>query len=113
MHRIVLAVLTTAGLAATLAISNSTPTSTTVDSQQLSSAFGGIHPRISLDGTQIAVSYQGAIWRMPREGGTMTRLTDGAGFDVAPGDPTSVLQGTRVDPGGPRSLYKISTTTTP
>jgi Tol biopolymer transport system component len=77
MHRVVLALLTAVGLAATLALSNSTPTSTAVDSQQLPAAFGGIHPRISPDGTQIAFSYQGAIWRIPRDGGTMTRLTDG------------------------------------
>jgi TolB protein len=84
MHRLILALLTAVGLAATLALSNSTPLSTAVDSQQLPAAFGGIHPRISPDGTQIAFSYQGAIWRMPRDGGTMTRLTEGVGFDVEP-----------------------------
>ena len=40
-------------------------------------AFGAIHPRLSHAGDQIAFSYQGAIWRMPRTGGEMTRLTDG------------------------------------
>ena len=47
-------------------------------------AFGPIHPRLSEQGDRIVFSYQGAIWRMPRSGGVMTRLTDGAGFDVEP-----------------------------
>jgi hypothetical protein len=47
-------------------------------------ALGGLCPRISPDGSTIAFSYQGAIWRMPRTGGTMTRLTDGQGFDIEP-----------------------------
>jgi TolB protein len=47
-------------------------------------ALGAIHPRISPDGQTIAVSYQGAIWTVPAEGGVMTRLTDGAGFDHEP-----------------------------
>jgi Tol biopolymer transport system component len=46
--------------------------------------FGGIHPRISPSGRDIVCSFQGAIWRLPRAGGTMTRLTDGAGFDIEP-----------------------------
>lgn len=46
--------------------------------------FGAIHPRISPDGTQIAFSYQGAICRIPRTGGTVTRLSDGSGFDLEP-----------------------------
>lgn len=46
--------------------------------------FGGIHPRISPDGSSIAFSYQGAIWRAARDGGPMTRLTDGPGFDSRP-----------------------------
>src|SRR5262245_32621632 len=46
--------------------------------------FGGIHPRISPDGRQIVCSYQGAIWRLPRDGSVMTRLTDTAGFDMEP-----------------------------
>ena len=46
--------------------------------------LGAIHPRISPDGRQIAFSYQGAIWRIPRSGGTMTRLSDAAGFDIEP-----------------------------
>jgi len=47
-------------------------------------AFGGIQPRISPDGSTIAFSYQGALWLIPRTGGTMTRLTDGPGFDIEP-----------------------------
>jgi hypothetical protein len=47
-------------------------------------AFGGLQPRISPDGSTIAFSYQGSIWRMPRAGGTMTRLTDGPGLDIEP-----------------------------
>ena len=46
--------------------------------------LGAIHPRISHDGKRIAVSYQGAIWTVPRDGGTMTRLTNGRGFDIEP-----------------------------
>lgn len=51
---------------------------------RIPSAFGPIHPRLSPDGNSIVFSYQGAVWRMPRAGGTMTRLTDGEGFDVEP-----------------------------
>jgi hypothetical protein len=47
-------------------------------------ALGAIHPRISPDGRTIAVSYQGAIWTVPAAGGTMTRLSDGEGFDHEP-----------------------------
>jgi Tol biopolymer transport system component len=47
-------------------------------------AFGAIYPRLSETGDRIAFSYQGAIWRMPRTGGGMTRLTDGPGFDIEP-----------------------------
>jgi len=43
-------------------------------------AIGAVHPRISPDGSVIAFSYQGAIWTVPRGGGTMTRLTDGPGL---------------------------------
>jgi TolB protein len=47
-------------------------------------AVGALQPRISADGASIAVSYQGAIWRMPRNGGEMRRLTAGLGFDSNP-----------------------------
>ncbi|MGH7943460.1 MAG: CehA/McbA family metallohydrolase, partial [Opitutaceae bacterium] len=47
-------------------------------------AFGGIQPRVSPDGKWIAVSYQGAICRLPSEGGTLIRLTRGEGWDIDP-----------------------------
>lgn len=47
-------------------------------------AIGAIFPRLSDSGEQIAFSYQGAIWRMPRTGGTMIRLTSDKGFDIEP-----------------------------
>lgn len=47
-------------------------------------AFGAIHPRLSPDGASIALSYQGAIWRLPARGGTMARLTSAPGFDIEP-----------------------------
>jgi TolB protein len=47
-------------------------------------AFGGIQPTLSPDGRAIALSYQGAICRMPGEGGALTRLTRGEGWDVEP-----------------------------
>ena len=47
-------------------------------------AIGAIDPRISPTGKAIAFSYQGAIWRIGREGGTMTRLTKASGFDTEP-----------------------------
>src|SRR5260370_91711 len=46
--------------------------------------FGVIHPRIAQAGRQIAFSYQGAIWRGARDGGAMSRLSDGSGFDIEP-----------------------------
>ena len=52
--------------------------------QALPLALGAIHPRIAPDGQTIAVSYQGAIWTVPSAGDTMTRLTDGDGFDHEP-----------------------------
>ena len=47
-------------------------------------AIGAIDPRISPTGKAIAFSYQGGIWRIGREGGTMTRLTKASGFDTEP-----------------------------
>ena len=47
-------------------------------------AFGGIQPVLSPDGRTIALSYQGAIARLPSEGGALTRLTRGEGWDVEP-----------------------------
>ena len=53
-------------------------------SMAVPAAFGPIQPRLSPDGRQIVFSYQGAVWRMPRDSGPMTRLTQGAGFDIEP-----------------------------
>jgi TolB protein len=47
-------------------------------------SIGAIYPRVSSSGDAIAFSYQGAIWRMSRDGGAMRRLTSGPGFDVEP-----------------------------
>lgn len=47
-------------------------------------AFGGIQPALSPDGQTIAVSYQGAICRVPGGGGVLTQLTHGEGWDVEP-----------------------------
>ncbi len=53
-------------------------------SQPLPVDLGAVTPRISPDGESLAFSYQGAIWRMPREGGPAIRLTNDPGFDVEP-----------------------------
>src|SRR5216117_2544443 len=47
-------------------------------------AFGPVQPRLSPDGQQIALSWQGAICRMPASDGALTVLTRGAGFDLEP-----------------------------
>lgn len=47
-------------------------------------AFGGLQPRLSPDGKSIVVSYQGAICTMPADGGTLTRLSHGEGWDMEP-----------------------------
>jgi hypothetical protein len=52
--------------------------------ESASRAFGGIQPAVSPDGSAIALSFQGAICRMPAHGGTLTRLTRGDGWDVEP-----------------------------
>lgn len=46
--------------------------------------LGGVFPRLSPDGEMIACSYQGAIWRIPRRGGTLMRLTADSGHDIEP-----------------------------
>jgi Tol biopolymer transport system component len=56
----------------------------TKDVSPLPAALGAIHPRIAPEGKTIAVSYQGAIWTVPADGGVMTRLTSGEGFDHEP-----------------------------
>ena len=55
-----------------------------VPPEPLPSAFGAIFPRLSPDGESIALTCQGAIWRLPSAGGTMTRLTSAPGFDIEP-----------------------------
>jgi hypothetical protein len=47
-------------------------------------AFGAVHPRISPDGKEIVLSYQGTVWRLPSEGGCMRRLAAGSGFAFEP-----------------------------
>src|SRR4030095_115079 len=47
-------------------------------------AIGAIDSRISPTGKSIVFSYQGALWQVGREGGTMTRLTKAPGFDTEP-----------------------------
>ncbi|TMQ32556.1 MAG: hypothetical protein E6K70_17905, partial [Planctomycetota bacterium] len=47
-------------------------------------AIGTVHPQISPSGKAVVVSYQGSIWRLPAEGGTIKRLAAGAGFALQP-----------------------------
>ena len=47
-------------------------------------SIGAIQPQLSPDGASIAFAYQGAIWRIPREGGVMRRLTTQARWDSDP-----------------------------
>jgi hypothetical protein len=47
-------------------------------------AFGPVTPRLSDDGETIVFSYQGSLWRLPRAGGVMMRLTTGEGFAIEP-----------------------------
>jgi len=47
-------------------------------------AIGAIDSRVSPTGKAIVFSYQGALWQVGREGGTMTRLTKAPGFDAEP-----------------------------
>jgi len=47
-------------------------------------AFGPVQPRLSPDGKWIALSYQGAICRLPSAGGALTVLSGGEGFDLEP-----------------------------
>ena len=74
-------------LAAALCLHRGSPPSAEsipVPPDPLPSAFGAIYPRLSPDGESIALTYQGAIWRLPSSGGTMTRLTSKPGFDIEP-----------------------------
>lgn len=47
-------------------------------------AIGAVQPQIPPDGQAIAISYQGALWTVPRAGGSMTRLASDAGYDIEP-----------------------------
>jgi hypothetical protein len=47
-------------------------------------AFGAIQPAISPDGRTVALSFQGAICRLPIEGGVLAELTREEGWDVEP-----------------------------
>ncbi|MCH8830579.1 MAG: PD40 domain-containing protein, partial [Planctomycetes bacterium] len=89
MKRISLGVIAIASVAVAAGLSLSrketqTQSDSTVKLAEPVRAIGAIQPRLSPDGSRIAFSYQGAIWTMPTNGGTMTRLTDAAGFDGEP-----------------------------
>lgn len=78
--------------------------STTQKSEPLPFALGAIEPRLSPDGLTIAVSYQGAIWKLPADGGVMSRLTDGDSYDHEPawspdGQRLAYVRGPGVAPG--------------
>jgi TolB protein len=47
-------------------------------------AIGALQPRLSPDGESIAFAWQGALWRVPRAGGVMRRLTVEPPWDAAP-----------------------------
>jgi len=47
-------------------------------------SIGALHPAVSPDGKRLAVSYQGAIGVMPIEGGRLTILSRGEGWDIWP-----------------------------
>jgi TolB protein len=57
---------------------------TAIDNSDIHVVTGPIHPQISRDGNQMVFSIQGAIWKVSRNGGAMTRLTDEPGFDIEP-----------------------------
>ncbi len=81
MRRLILCLVTAIGLGGLLAAVQIAPPQI---APAISRAIGAIQPRVSPDGQTIAVSYQGAIWTIPRAGGAMTRLTHDAGFDIEP-----------------------------
>jgi hypothetical protein len=87
-RRLVSAILVAGVLAAALVQSRSENESTPERSRTTTPpgrhAFGVIQPRLAPDGSAIAVSWQGAICRIPRAGGALTRLTHGEGFDTEP-----------------------------
>lgn len=60
------------------------PAATETDDSAARRAFGPIQPSLSPDGQVIALSFQGAICRIPSQGGTLTRLSRSEGWDVGP-----------------------------
>lgn len=86
MKRLLLSTLSLLGLGLATIASQVTqsPASKSAPAAAFPHHFGPVHPRISPDGSRIACSYQGAIWRVPRTGGMITRLTDGGGYDLEP-----------------------------
>lgn len=83
MRRMLLTSMTIVAIAGLMAAARLSVPANKVD-PSLTAWLGCIHPRVSPDGKMIAVSYQGAIWVVPREGGAMRRLTQGTGFDIEP-----------------------------
>ena len=81
MRRLVLCLVTILALVGLMAAVQRMPPQI---APAISQTIGAIQPRVSPDGQSIAVSYQGAIWTVPRAGGAMTRLTHDAGFDIEP-----------------------------
>ncbi len=86
MRRVLLlsAALTLTISAAILPLQKSTAVTQQTSPLPIPLDLGAVAPQISPDGESLAFSYQGAIWRMPREGGTATRLTHSPGFDLEP-----------------------------
>src|SRR5262249_40682593 len=83
MRRLVLTALTIGAMVGLLAAARQTGIVSGTKSLE-TTWIGCVQPRISPDGSTIAVSYQGAIWTVPRSGGVMKRLTRGTGFDIEP-----------------------------
>ena len=81
MRRLLLCLVTVVGLGSLLAAVRLAPPQI---APVISQSIGAVQPRVSPDGQTIAVSYQGAIWTIPRVGGAMTRRTHDAGFDIEP-----------------------------
>lgn len=66
------------GVAATL------PAASYVPNETERRHFGGVMPRISPGGDSVAVSFQGAIFRLDLDDDVLTQLTTEAGWDVDP-----------------------------
>lgn len=81
MRRLFVCLVTTAGLAGLLAAVQ-LPEPCRDNAAAAMNAIGAIQPRVSPDGQTMAVSYQEALWTLPRAGGAMTRLTSDPGFDI-------------------------------